>query len=79
MPQLLDADANVGRLRLLRLNEASSRQSPTSCGSRYPTSRRTVRVAWDAFDVLWGDIRIKVKTSALVQRWAQCQPSTLAF
>ncbi|MGU3426721.1 hypothetical protein ACLBWV_17540 [Microbacterium paraoxydans] len=40
---------------------------------------RPVRVEWDAFDVLWGDIRIEVKSSAFVQRWAQRQPSTLAF
>ncbi len=40
---------------------------------------RPVRVEWDAFDVLWGDIRVEVKSSALVQRWAQRQPSTLAF
>lgn len=40
---------------------------------------RPVRIEWDAFDVLWGDSRIEVKSSALVQRWAQRQPSTLAF
>lgn len=40
---------------------------------------RPVRIEWDAFDVLWGDIRIEVKSSALVQRWAQRRPSTLAF
>ncbi|MCE7483698.1 MULTISPECIES: hypothetical protein [Microbacterium] len=40
---------------------------------------RPVRVEWDAFDVLWDDIRIEVKSSALVQRWAQRRPSTLAF
>lgn len=40
---------------------------------------RPVRVEWDAFDVLWGDIRIEVKSSALVQRWAQRGDSKLAF
>ncbi|MGI0522171.1 hypothetical protein ABY45_16490 [Microbacterium maritypicum] len=40
---------------------------------------RPVRVEWDAFDVLWGDIRIEVKSSALVQRWAQRADSKLGF
>ena len=40
---------------------------------------RPVRIEWDAFDVLWGDIRIEVKSSALVQRWAQRTDSKLAF
>ncbi len=40
---------------------------------------RPVRIEWDAFDVLWGDIRIEVKSSALVQRWAQRADSRLAF
>ncbi|MDX2401414.1 hypothetical protein NJD75_17740 [Microbacterium algeriense] len=40
---------------------------------------RPMRVEWDAFGVLWGNIRIEVKSSALVQRWPQRQPSTLAF
>lgn len=40
---------------------------------------RPVRIEWDAFDVLWGKIRIEVKSSALVQRWAQRGPSKLAF
>lgn len=42
-------------------------------------AERPVRVEWDAFDVLWGDIRIEVKSSALVQRWAQSRDSKLAF
>ena len=40
---------------------------------------RPVRIEWDAFDVLWGGIRIEVKSSALVQRWAQRGDSKLAF
>ncbi|WP_217583670.1 hypothetical protein [Microbacterium sp. GbtcB4] len=40
---------------------------------------RPVRIEWDAFDVLWGDVRIEVKSSALLQRWPQRQPSALAF
>lgn len=40
---------------------------------------RPVRVEWDTFDVLWGDIRIEVKSSAFVQRWAQRGDSKLAF
>lgn len=42
-------------------------------------AERPVRVEWDAFDVLWGTIRIEVKACALVQRWAQRRPSSLAF
>lgn len=41
--------------------------------------KRPVRVEWDAFDVLWGDIRIEVKSSARVQRWEQRQLSALTF
>lgn len=40
---------------------------------------RPVRTEWDAFDVLWGDVRIEVKASAHMQQWAQSRPSTLAF
>lgn len=40
---------------------------------------RPVRVEWDAFDVLWGEIRIEVKSSAYLQRWAQRGPSALTF
>mgnify|MGYP003582730743 CR=1 FL=1 len=40
---------------------------------------RPVRTEWDAFDVLWGDVRIEVKASAQMQQWAQAGPSTLKF
>jgi len=40
---------------------------------------RPLRIEWDAFDVLWGDIRIEVKSTALVQRWAQRADSKLGF
>lgn len=40
---------------------------------------RPVRIEWDSFDVLWRNIRIEVKSSALVQRWAQRGDSKLAF
>lgn len=40
---------------------------------------RPVRIEWDAFDVLWGDVRIEVKSSAYIQRWAQRRSSTLGF
>lgn len=37
------------------------------------------RVEWDDFDVLWGDVKIEVKSSAYVQSWAQRRPSTISF
>jgi hypothetical protein len=37
------------------------------------------RVEWDDFDVLWGDVKIEVKSSAYLQSWAQRRPSTIAF
>lgn len=40
---------------------------------------RPVRTEWDAFDVEWEGIRIEVKASAFVQRWAQRGPSKLVF
>lgn len=40
---------------------------------------RPVRTEWDAFDVLWGDVRIEVKASAQMQQWAQSRPSALTF
>jgi hypothetical protein len=40
---------------------------------------RPERIEWDAFDVLWGSVRIEVKASAQMQQWAQAGPSTLKF
>lgn len=40
---------------------------------------RPVRIEWDAYDVQWGDLRIEVKASAQMQRWAQHKPSALSF
>lgn len=37
------------------------------------------RVEWDDFDVLWGDVKIEVKSSAYLQSWAQRRPSTISF
>ncbi|MGM7696806.1 hypothetical protein [Microbacterium sp. A84] len=40
---------------------------------------KPLRIEWDAFDVLWKGIRVEVKSSAFVQRWAQRRPSDLTF
>lgn len=38
-----------------------------------------VRVEWDDFDVLWGSVKIEVKSSAYVQAWPQSKPSRISF
>lgn len=38
-----------------------------------------VRVEWDDFDVIWGDVKIEVKSSAYLQSWAQTKPSAIKF
>lgn len=37
------------------------------------------RVEWDDYDVLWGDVKIEVKSSAYLQAWAQRAPSKIRF
>lgn len=38
-----------------------------------------VRVEWDAYDVLWGDVRVEVKSSAYLQARTQARPSRPSF
>ena len=38
-----------------------------------------VRVEWDPYDILWGDIRIEVKSSAYLQAWPQNSLSAPGF
>lgn len=37
------------------------------------------RVEWDDIDVLWGSVKIEVKSSAYVQAWPQRVPSRISF
>ena len=37
------------------------------------------RVEWDAYDILFGDITIEVKSSAYLQSWDQRKPSVIEF
>ncbi|PXA68302.1 hypothetical protein [Cryobacterium arcticum] len=38
-----------------------------------------IRIEWDSFDLLFGDITIEVKSSAYLQAWDQRRISTLSF
>lgn len=38
-----------------------------------------VRVEWDDVDVIWGTVKIEVKSSAFVQSWPQQRPSRITF
>lgn len=38
-----------------------------------------VRVEWDDVDVVWGSVKIEVKSSAYVQAWPQQVPSRISF
>lgn len=37
------------------------------------------RVEWDAYDLLLGEVRIEVKSSAYLQAWDQPRPSRISF
>ena len=37
------------------------------------------RVEWDAYDLMWGDITIEVKSSAYLQSWDQRKLSNIVF
>ncbi len=37
------------------------------------------RIEWDAYDILWNDITIEVKSSAYLQSWDQRQLSKIQF
>lgn len=38
-----------------------------------------IRIEWDSFDLLFGDITIEVKSSAFLQAWEQPRVSRLSF
>ena len=38
-----------------------------------------IRIEWDSFDLLFGDITVEVKSSAYLQAWDQRRISTLSF
>jgi hypothetical protein len=40
---------------------------------------KTVRVEWDAYDLLFDGIRVEVKSSAYLQTWKQARLSTITF
>jgi hypothetical protein len=40
---------------------------------------KAFRVEWDAFDLLFGEIRVEVKSSAYLQSWKQPRLSTITF
>jgi hypothetical protein len=37
------------------------------------------RTEWDSFDLLYGDVKIEVKSSAYLQSWPQDQPSAIGW
>jgi hypothetical protein len=40
---------------------------------------KAFRVEWDAYDLLFGEIRVEVKSSAYLQSWKQPRLSTITF
>lgn len=38
-----------------------------------------IRIEWDDYDVVWGDIHIEVKASGRLQAWDQAKLSTVTF
>jgi hypothetical protein len=62
----------------LRMNNARGYLAEFLVGKALRIERLT-RVEWDAYDLLYGDITIEVKSSAFLQAWDQKKVSTLSF